>query len=382
MRKSSLVNVFLAGTLFASCVMQAAEPSLQTTALSADMDTSIKPGDDFFAYANGNWGTLAHYLGTTLRADIDILNTAVLRTDHVFGLWAAQDLDDPLHYAPFLVQGGLGMPDRKYYVSDSPHMRDLQQLYRSFIANLLRLSGVPVHDAEAQAARIYDLEQRIAEVHVNRADSNDVQRGHNHWSREDFSSRAPGLDWSAFFAGAQLAKQATFVVWQPTAVIGISALAKSVPISTWKEYLKFHAIDHFAGFLPKAFVVAHFAFYGTTLQGTPQLPERWKRAVDDTNEALGDGVGRLYAQARTQAKAKLAALKVGVGYTDQWIDYSSLKVLAGDAYGAYPGMAFSARIKCIRGAFRFDSRPLSLGIGPAETLHAGRMAKVRPTSIA
>ena len=449
-QKSSLINAFLAGALFASCVMHAAEPSSPTMALSADMDTSIQPGDDFFAYANGDWlkatsippdrssfsvfaqlrelsqkrvaelirntaasapaagsaarqvadyynsvmdeagiemkgllplqptlqqvdsitdaVTLAHYLGTTLRADIDILNNTELHTDHVFGLWTAQDLDDPTHYAPFLVQGGLGMPDRDYYVSDSPHMRELQQIYKNYIANLLRLSGVTVDDAEAQAARIYDLERRIAGVHVNRADSEDVQRGHNHWSKGDFSSRAPGLDWRAFFAGAQLAKQTTFVVWQPTAVTGISALAKSVPISTWKEYLRFHAIDHFAGFLPKAFVDAHFALYGTALQGTPQLPERWKRAVDDTNEALGDGVGRLYVQryfppqakrsieqlvqnliaafanhidaldwmapeTRTQAKAKLVALKVGVGYTDHWVDYSSLKVVAGDAYG-------------------------------------------------
>jgi predicted metalloendopeptidase len=312
--------------------------------------------------------TLAHFLGSTLRADVDILNATSLHTDHLFGLWVAQDLDDPSRYAPFLLQGGLGMPDRDYYVTESPHMRELQQKYRTYVATLLRLSGSTTAKADAAAARIYELERRIAEVHVARADSEDVQRGHNHWSRRDFATRAPGLDWGAFFTGAQLAKPAVFVVWQPTAVTGISALAKSVPLSTWKAYLRFHAISEFAGLLPKAYVDARFAFYGSALAGTPELPERWKRAVDRTSDALGDAVGQLYVQqyfppeakqsiellvqnliaafgshidalewmapeTRVQAKAKLAVLKVGVGYPDQWIDYSALQVTAGDAFG-------------------------------------------------
>jgi putative endopeptidase len=312
--------------------------------------------------------TLAHFLGTTLRADVDILNATELHTDRLFGLWVAQDLEDPSRYAPFLLQGGLGMPDRDYYVSDSPHMLELRQRYKAYIAKLLRLSGDAPAAADARASRIYELERRIAQAHVARVDSEDVQRGHNHWSSQDFASRAPGLDWKAFFEGAELADQPVFVVWQPAAVTGISALTKSVPISTWKEYLRLHAIDRFAGLLPKAFVDAHFAFYGTALEGTPQLPERWKRAVDDTSGALGDGVGQLYVkqyfppeakqsiellvknlisafaghidalewmapETRTQAKAKLAVLKVGVGYPDRWIDYSSLKVVPGDACG-------------------------------------------------
>jgi putative endopeptidase len=312
--------------------------------------------------------TLARFLGTTLRADVDILNNGYTHTDHIFGLWVAQDLNDPSRYAPFLVQGGLGMPDRDYYISDSPQMRELQQQYQSYVANLLRLSGTAAKDADAQAKRIYELERRIAEVHVSVADTEDVQRGNNHWRRGDFSVRAPGLDWQAFFESAQLEKQNTFIVWQPSALIAISALTKSVPTATWKEYLRFHALDHFAGLLPKAFVEAHFAFYGTAVEGTPQLPDRWKRAVGYTNEALGDAVGRLYVQryfsleakqsierlvknlmdafaahidslewmapeTRVEAKAKLSALKVGVGYPDRWRDYAALKVSAGDAFG-------------------------------------------------
>ncbi len=315
-----------------------------------------------------NRSMLAHFLGTTLRADVDILNATRLHTEHLFGLWVAQDLDDPSHYAPFLVQGGLGMPDRDNYLADSPHARELQGQYRTYIVSLLRLSGLAASDVEAQAARIYDLEHRIAEVHVSRGDSEDVQRGHNHWTRQVFSSRAPGLDWDEFFAGAQLAKQPTFVVWQPSAAKGIAALIARVPLSTWKEYLRFHAVNHFGALLPRALVDARFAFYGKALSGTPQLPERWKRAVEHTNEALGEAVGQLYVQryfspeakqridqlvhnliaafaahidalewmapeTRVQAHAKLASLKVGVGYPDHWRDYSGLKIAAGDAFG-------------------------------------------------
>jgi predicted metalloendopeptidase len=441
---------FFFSAALTSSLLLAAQPASQPSNLLNGMDSAIRPGDDFFDYANGGWikhtsippdrssygvfeelveltdkrvadlirgaaasssasGTvawqvatyynsfmdepgieakgraplqptldridaikdrtmLAHFLGTTLRTNIDVLNNTQLHTDRLFGLWVAQDLDDPSHYAPFLVQGGLGMPDRDDYLTDSPHIHALQGQYRTYITSMLRMNGAAATDAEEQAARIYDLEHRLAETHVSRSDSEDVQRGHNHWTRQEFASRAPGLDWEGFFSGAQLAQQPTFVVWQPSAVKGIAALTASVPLSTWKEYLRFHALDHFGALLPKSFVDAHFAFYGKALSGTPQLPERWKRAVEHTNAALGDAVGQLYVQhyfspdakqrieqlvhnlvaafathidalewmapeTRVQAHAKLASLKVGVGYPDHWRDYSGLKIVAGDAFG-------------------------------------------------
>jgi predicted metalloendopeptidase len=158
------------------------------------------------------------------------------------------------------------------------------------------------------------------------------------------------------------------VAWQPSALKQLAALAGSEPLATWKAYLQYHAITHHARYLGKAFVDEQFAFYGKELQGTPQLQERWKRAVADTDQALGFAVGKLYVaryfppsskasveqmvhnllsafgtgidaldwmapQTKTEAKAKLAALKVGIGYPDQWRDYSALKVVPGDAFG-------------------------------------------------
>src|SRR5262249_6427951 len=95
---------------------------------------------------------------------------------------------------------------------------------------------------------------------------------------------------------AGLDKEATFVLWQPGAVKGISALAKSEPLDVWKDYLAFHAATHMAAFLPKAFVMENFALYGKTLRGTEALKERWKRGIDATNDALGEAVGKLFAE--------------------------------------------------------------------------------------
>jgi predicted metalloendopeptidase len=309
---------------------------------------------------------LARALGASLRADVDVLNNTNLYTDNLFGLWVAQDLDDPSRYAPFLLQGGLIMPDRDYYLDPSPKMAEIRTHYQAHIAAMLTLAQVA--DAPVRAARIFELERRMAQAHSSRSDSEDVVKGDNHWAAQEFARRAPGLDWPAYFAAAGLGQQRGFVVWQPSALTGLSALTASVPLSTWQDYLEFHTIEHNAAYLPKAFVDEHFAFHERILSGTPQLPPRWKRAVSETDNALGEAVGKLYVQhyfppsekarveamvrnlvaefaaridrlewmapaTRAQAKAKLASLRVGVGYPDKWRDYGALRVVRGDALG-------------------------------------------------
>jgi predicted metalloendopeptidase len=309
---------------------------------------------------------LARALGFTLRADVDVLNSTNFYTENLFGLWVAQDLDDPTRYSPFLLQGGLGMPDRDYYVNPSQKMADIRAKYQAHIAAVLTLAHIS--DADEKAARIFALEHSIAEAHWTRAQSEDVKKGNNHWAAKDFGQRAPGLDWPSFFAAAGLTRQSEFVVWQPSALTGLSALTASVPLETWKDWLRFHLIEQYSAYLPRAFVTEHFAFHGRVLSGTPQQRPRWKRAVQETNDALGEAVGKLYVaryfppaekaraealvqklveafaaridrlgwmapETRAKAKAKLASLKVGVGYPDKWIDYSALEVVRGDAFG-------------------------------------------------
>ena len=325
----------------------------------------LRPALDRIAAVSDRPG-LSRVLGGALRADVDVLNATTLHTDNLFGLWVAQDLGFPTRYAPFLLQGGLEMPDREYYLDPSARMNDIRRAYQGHIAAVLKLAHAA--DPEAGAARILDLERRIAEVHASVEDTEDVLKGNNHWTRPDFETRAPGIDWGAFFAAAGLDRQPEFVVWQPAAVAGISALVANQPLETWKDYLTFHALEHNSAVLPRAFADEHFAFHGRVLQGIPEPRDRWKDAVDATSQALGEAVGKVYVnryfppvekaraeamvrnllaafsrridnlewmapETKARAKAKLATLKVGVGYPDTWRDYSGLEVRRGDALG-------------------------------------------------
>ena len=309
---------------------------------------------------------LAAALGETLRADVDILNSTNLHTPHLLGLWVAQDLNDPKRYLPFLLQGGLGMPDREYYLGTSPAMAAIRPQYQQHIAVVLNLAGID--GAAARAAKIFELERRMAEVHWTRAASEQIEAGNNHWSRARFYAEAPDLDWRAFFSAAGLGGQNEFVVWQPSALIGLSRLIATESLDTWKDYLKYHALEDAAPYLPKKFVDEHFAFYTQVLQGTPELSPRWKRAAAACDANLGDAVGKLYVakffspeqkkraeamvrnllaafdaridrldwmapQTKLVAKAKLKALKIGVGYPDHWRSYADLKIIRGDAFG-------------------------------------------------
>jgi putative endopeptidase len=309
---------------------------------------------------------LSRVLGGQLRADVDALNNGNFYTDKLLGLWVAQDLDDPSRYTAFLLQGGLGMPDRDYYLDDSPATAAIRAKYAPHLARVL--ADANVADADAKAARIVALETRLATVHSSRVDSSDVVKANNHWSRKDFEAKAPGIDWQEYFTAAGLDKQDDFIVWQPAAVAGLSALVASQPLDTWKDYLTVRSIEHASPYLPKAFVDERFEFYGKVLTGTPKPRDRWKRGIAVTNVALGDAIGKLYAdryftpaekaraeamvrnliaafgrridhldwmaaETKAKAKAKLAVLKIGVGYPDRWIDYAGLEVRAGDAFG-------------------------------------------------
>jgi predicted metalloendopeptidase len=338
---------------------------MDTAAIDAAGLKPLQPALDSIA-AIRDRNDLARVLGSGLRADVDAINATNFYTENLFGLWVAQDLDDPTHYSPFLLQGGLGMPDRSYYVDSSASMATIRSKYQEHIAAMLRLANIP--DADTKAAAIARLETRMAVAHASREQSGDVTKGNNHWKRADFGTKAPGLDWETYFAGAGLATPATFVVWQPGAATGLSALVASEPLDTWKDYLTFHAIESHAALLPAAFGQEAFAFFGPVLSGAKKQRDRWKRSVSATNGALGFAVGKLYTErffpaaekkraqtmvanimaafakridrldwmapsTKKEAKAKLAVLKVGVGFPDTWPDYAGLDIVKGDAYG-------------------------------------------------
>lgn len=326
---------------------------------------SIKPHLQAIS-AIKNKRELARALGESMRADVDPLNNTNYHTANIFGLWTAPGFGDPDHYNAYLLQGGLSLPDREYYLSDSPHMRDLRAKFQAHVAAMLKLAGFD--QPEARAARIVELEHAIAEKHISLAENEDIHKANNTWTQTDFNAKAPGLDWGEFFAGAGLAKQAKFIVWQPTAFTGESVLVASVPLDSWKDWLAFHMLEQYGGVLPKAFVDERFAFFGKELSGATEQRPRWQRGVFMVDGFLGDAVGQIYAkryfsseakaqaqamvsniieafrkridaltwmapETKAEAKAKLSTLYVGIGYPETWRDYSRYEVKPDDIFG-------------------------------------------------
>ena len=309
---------------------------------------------------------LSRALGAAVRADTDALNATNFYTERPFGLWVAEDLNDTTKYRPYLMQGGLGLPDREYYLADGARFVELRAKYLAHVAAMLKLAGYP--DAEAAAKRVVALETAIAKTHVSVDESSDVAKSNSVWTRAELPKKAPGLDWDAFLTAAGLEGQPRFGAWQAPAIAGMSKLAGAQPLQSWRDYLAFHTVERGAPYLSKAFVAEHFAFNGQALSGTPQQRERWKRGVDFTSAALGEAIGKQYVerhfppeykakaeemaqnvltafghridnlewmtpQTKAEARKKLANFRIYVGYPDVWRDYSDLQIIPGDAYG-------------------------------------------------
>ncbi|HEX6802497.1 MAG TPA: M13 family metallopeptidase [Terriglobales bacterium] len=309
---------------------------------------------------------LARAIGESLRADVDPLNNTNFHTPNLFGLWVAPDFNAPEHYTAYLLQGGIELPDREYYLNNSEHMRKLRDQYRTHVTAMLKLAGFS--DADARAAKVINLEHAIAEKHWTLDADQDVHKANNPWKQSDFATKAPGLDWDEFFRGAGLSNQKNYIVWQPSAFTAEAALVESTPLETWKDWLSYHVIEDYAGVLPKALADEDYAFFGATLSGTPQQRPRWQRGVFVVSGTLGDEVGKLYAakyfpaeaKARAQAMVanivaafrkrvealtwmtpatkaqaldKLSKLYVGIGYPETWHDYSALEIKPDDIFG-------------------------------------------------
>jgi putative endopeptidase len=338
---------------------------MNEAAIEAKGLTPLKPHLDSIA-AIKNKHDLARALGETLRADVDALNNTNFHTPNIFGLWVAPNFNDSEHYTAYLLQGGLQLPDREYYLADSEHMRDIRTKYQAHVSAMLKLAGFT--DTDARAARVFELEHAIAEKHLRLEENDDIHKANNTWKQSDFSAKAPGLDWPEYFRAAGLSKQSSFIVWQPTAFAAESALVASASLDSWKDWLAYHLVEDYANILPKSFADERFNFFSKTLSGTPQQRPRWQRGVNVVNFYLGDEVGKIYAKryfppeakakaqamvsnivaafrkriealswmdpsTKAEAQAKLNTLYVGIGYPETWKDYSAYEVKPDDIFG-------------------------------------------------
>ncbi|MFM5929762.1 MAG: M13 family metallopeptidase [Novosphingobium sp.] len=456
MKKSGLVSAFLLGVATlalgpAACTTgsENAGANAAGTALGIEkgfLDKTVKPGDDFYAYANGGWmktaeipddkpsiggftiardkteeqlaallkdivdsrasedsdagrikalytsfldtktieaqglapiradidrfnaitdvNSLSRVLGEQLRADVDPLNATNFHTENLFGLFVTQSLKGG-EVMPYLLQGGLGMPERDYYLSADAKMADLRAKYRAYLVGLFQRAEMA--DAEARADRVMGLEMKIAQAHVSREQSEDFQNSATEWGRADFAAKAPGMNWDAYLQTANLGNQQRFAAYHAPAITRLSALVASEPLDAWKDWLIAHQISTHAAVLPEKFDSWAFQFYGTALQGTKAQRTREKRAMGAVNAYLGDALGKLYVEkhfpaqekaeiqgmvgeiktafarrierltwmspsTRKEAIEKVRTIEVGVGYPDTWKDYAGFTPKADTAY--------------------------------------------------
>jgi predicted metalloendopeptidase len=276
------------------------------------------------------------------------------------------DAQQPTHDILYLYQGGLGLPDRDYYLKDDPKLKEYREKYVAFLTTILGLAGDSA--AATSAADVFVLETRLARAHWTNVENRDAVKTYNKVTAADLGKQFPGLDWAAWLKELGVDRVPTLVVSQPTYLKALAAAVNDVPVDRWKPYLKAALINGFAPYLSKAFVDAEFDFYTGTLRGVKEQQPRWKRAVNTLNGNLGEMLGKLYVdrhfkpeakarmeglvenlraayrtsidglewmgpETKKQAQEKLARFRPKVGYPSKWRDYSALAITPDDLIG-------------------------------------------------
>lgn len=283
----------------------------------------------------------------------------------LFPGYIGQDDRNPDQYISAMYQGGIGMPDRDYYLGDAPRFVQTRAAYVTFLERMLTLAGEP--NAAARARAVMDFETRLARVHWNKVDSSDSTKTYNKLTVTELQRIAPGFDFTTYLRGIGVT-QNELIVGQPSAVTGIAREFGRAPVAVLRDQLIIRSLSTYADELPRAIADADFAFYGTALSGTPQQEDRTKRAVRFTESVLGDDLSQQYVaryfpaeskaaidrlvhnvldalgnridhltwmqpQTKVRARAKLANFTVKIGYPDQWRSYDGLDIRSDDLFG-------------------------------------------------
>ena len=398
----------------------------------AGMNQSVAPGDDFYAYSNGTWAKntaipsdKSNYGMFTALADLSqervkktleaakndpsskigsayssFIDTAAIEAKGLapiqpglaflaslpdkkayvaflaqsdragiktpFAGYVGQDDKDPETYIYNMRQSGIGLPDRDYYLESNEKFDKIKAAYRDHLAKMLGFTGAENPTVRADA--IIAFETKIAKAHWTREDSSDATKTYNKLTIAELDKMTPGFDMPTFLSGVGVGQAKEVLVAQPTAFTGIANAIADTDLQALKDQLVVRSLEAYAEVLPKAVDEQNFAFYGTTLSGTPEQQVRWKRGVGFTESILGEEVGKIYAaeyfppqykasinqlvdnvldamgrringldwmqpQTKTKARQKLENFTVKVGYPDKWRDYSGLQIKNDDAFG-------------------------------------------------
>ncbi|MET0248452.1 MAG: M13-type metalloendopeptidase [Sphingobium sp.] len=279
--------------------------------------------------------------------------------------YVGQDDKQPDAYIVSLSQGGLGLPDRDYYLDPGEKMAATRTAYVAHLEKMLTLAGEANAKARAQALMAFETE--LAKIHWTKVDSRDADKTYNKMTLAQLKQAAPGFDFARYFAANTL-KPDTLLVAQPSALTGTAALIGEAPVGVLRDALLLRSLRAYANVLPDAIGNENFAFYGTTLTGAPEREERWKRGVNFVKGALGEELGQIYVAqyfppetkavmdglvknviaamgrridgltwmsdtAKARAHKKLAAFTPKIGYPDKWRDYGGLDMRGNDLFG-------------------------------------------------
>lgn len=398
-----------------------------------NMDLSVKPGDDFFRYANGGWldkiqipddktsytefdilqekrdedlyqllreianetdgksGSMTQKIGDFFVTGMDterietektkplqqefdrianiktiadvqdvIAHLHTIGLDPLFSGGVEQDLMDSKIYKFYLMQAGLGLPDRDYYTKQGDRFNDIRREYIKFVGNMFVLLGDDSLTAAQNAQTVMKIENRLAENSKTRLQMRNIPALYNKMSLRQLSKLAPYYDWQRYFTNISEIDFGDVIVGMPKFFKEVSALMQEISVDEWKTYLRWNVINNSAAYLSSDFVRENYHFYSEFLSGSKKLKKRWKRVVATVNRSIGEPLGKLYVKkyfppeskkrmlelvmnlkkslrqrienlswmsdsTKTEALAKLAAMKVKIGYPDKWEDYSKLK---------------------------------------------------------
>jgi|SRR5688572_25032638 len=284
-----------------------------------------------------------------------------IRVSSLFGFGAVQDFKNSSVVNAIARQGGLGLPDRDFYLKDDEKSKSIREAYVKHVANMFRLLGDDAAKADAQAQVVLKIETELATNSLDRVARRDLTKQYNKMTVTELAAVTPDFDWNAYLKALNAPKFTDINMSHPVFFKGLNAMLGRVSLDNWKTYLRWHLVHDAADALSSNFVNENFSFYGTTLNGTKELLPRWRRCVVATDQTLGELLGQVYvkkafppeAKARMkelvnnlvaalrdnintldwmseptqkQAIAKLESFAVKIGYPDKWRDYSTLKI--------------------------------------------------------
>jgi endothelin-converting enzyme/putative endopeptidase len=285
-----------------------------------------------------------------------------------FQFGSNQDLADSTQVIAFLDAGGLGLPDRDYYLKTDARSATLREKYVRHVARMFALLGHPAAEASAEADTVMAFETALARASLTNVERRDPYKLFHKFDRAGLDALTPAFAWGPFLEAQGVGLVQTFNVTEPGFFKTFAGMVKTRPLSAWKTYLTWHVVHSRAPYLPRRFDDATFDFFGRTLRGVAERPPRWKRCVRYVDRDLGEALGRVFVEkafspetkarvlemtrlveeamaseidgldwmsdaTRARAREKLAAIVNKIGYPDRWRDYSSLEITRTDFLG-------------------------------------------------